>query len=71
MHIQVKRDADDLRTRLHAAESNLKHVSVFVTTEIPTIIDPSPTVNYPGATGSIIVVSYMLSMNILNGHSYS
>ncbi len=34
------------------------HVSLTyneVLTEIPTIIDPSATINYPSATGSIIV----------------
>ncbi len=30
-------------------------VAVQKSTEIPTIIDPSATINYPSATGSIIV----------------
>ncbi len=50
---------NDISMRIHTHTKTNKQNDVIVfcalRTEIPTIIDPSTTVNYPSATGSIIV----------------
>jgi hypothetical protein len=54
VYIYIERMKDQ-RIMHVCVHSYTRFLTAWSITEIPTIIDPSATINYPSATGSIIV----------------
>jgi len=60
IHLINNQQHDEYNTHTHERERE----TVLLATEIPTMIDPSATINYPSVTGSIIVGIPVISTSI-------